>query len=346
MTMTLFHSIAPNMRITLLIGLLFMLYVIPSLANIHELELRVAVLAFRGDDRAVDRWSSTMQYLSEQIDGYRFKAIPYELKALDQVVIDGEVDFVITNAGQFVRLGSRHGLSWLATLKSRRHQGRGTVIGSALVILADKPFHFLKELKGRRLGAVDPLAFGGFQIYWGEVVSAGFHPDDFFSDIRFSRFPVDRLIEWLQQNKIDAAVLPSCVLESMAEEGKLNLKDYRVLETQQHENYSCQVSSPLYPNWSFSKLSHTPDWIAEQVAHALLDLPADSMIAKQSDSLGWNAPVSSLHIHQLYQRLNIHPWQQPWWQVTGDWLIQNWPWGAVFFVFIIFDRRDILYFDN
>lgn len=329
-----YPSITQLLRLFVCFSGLTLMISTPSPAQSDEVELRVAVLAFRGDDRAINRWSPTMSYLSQQIDGYRFKAIPYKLKALDEIVIDGDVDFVITNAGQFVRLGSKHGLSWLATLKSRRHQGRGPVIGSALVVNANKPFRFLQALKGQRLGAVDPLAFGGFQIYWGEMVNAGYHPEKFFSDILFSSFPVDQLIQWLQSGKVDAAVLPSCVLESMAEEGKLKLNEFRVVDPQHHEGYSCQVSTPLYPNWSFSKLRHTPDWIAEKVAHALLDLPAESSIAKDTGSLGWNAPVSSLGIHQLYQRLNIHPWQEPWWQVARHWLILHWLWGLLIFLLI------------
>lgn len=300
-------------------------------ADETEMELTVAVLAFRGDAKAADRWTSTMQYLSDTIPGYSFKAIPYNLQDLDQVVIDGNIDFAITNAGQFVRLGTKYGLSWLATLKSRRHQGRGPVIGSALVVNANSSAQNLEALKGQRLGAVDPLAFGGFQIYWGEMVNRGYQPKRFFSDIRFSNFPVDQLLHWLDNDEIDAVVLPACLLEAMAEEGKIERNHYRILEQQQHADYGCQVSTQLYPNWSFSKLRKTTDTVAEKVAHALLTQPENSQASIDSGSLGWAAPVSSLDIHQLFQRLNIHPWQEPWWQVALQWLKLNWLWGALFF---------------
>lgn len=300
-------------------------------ADETEMELKVAVLAFRGDAKAIDRWTSTMKYLSDTIPGYRFKALPYNLQDLDQVVIDGNIDFAITNAGQFVRLGTKYGLSWLATLKSRRHQGRGPVIGSALVVNSNSSAQNLEALKGQRLGAVDPLAFGGFQIYWGEMVNRGYQPKRFFSDIRFSNFPVDQLLQWLDNDEIDAVVLPACLLEAMAEEGKVDRNRYRILEQQQHANYGCQVSTQLYPNWSFSKLRKTTDKVAEKVAHALLTQPENSQASIDSGSLGWAAPVSSLDIHQLFQRLNIHPWQEPWWQVALQWLKLNWLWGALFF---------------
>ncbi len=321
--------------IFLLIGVSAILGTTPLPAQETMTELKVAVLAFRGDAKAVDRWSATMQYLSATIPGYRFKAIPYNLKGLDQVVIDGNIDFAITNAGQYVRLGTKYGLSWLATLKSRRHKGRGPVIGSALVVNSASTVYELKALKGRKLGAVDPLAFGGFQIYWGEMVSRGYQPTRFFSDIRFSNFPVDQLTQWLDNSEVDAVVLPACLLEAMAEEGRIDRDRYRILEQQQHKGYDCQVSTTLYPNWSFSKLRETPDDIAEKVAHALLALPNDSQAAINAGSLGWTAPVSSLDIHQLYQRLNIHPWQEPWWQIALQWLKLNWPWGALVFFLIL-----------
>lgn len=292
-----------------------------------EQELRVGVLSFRGSDKARERWQSTLDHLTDTIPGYRFIPIPLDLNELDQAVIDGTIDFAITNSGQYVRVGSKYGMSWLATLKSRRHQGLGPVIGSALVVRADSPYHTLDDLRGEVIGAVDPLAFGGFQIYWGEMAHRGFQPERFFELIKFSDFPVDALAFWVRDRQVTAAILPACLLESMSEEGLINSNDYRVIDARDIDGYRCQSSTLLYPNWSFSKLKATPDPIAEAVAESLLQLPADSAAARDAGSLGWTAPVSSYDIHQLYQQLDIHPWQFPWWQEAFRWLLRNWVWG-------------------
>lgn len=316
--------------------LIVVLFVLVSQTSIAaSTEMRVAVLAFRGDDRALARWDSTMAFLSERIPGYHFVAVPMDLEQLDDAVKAGEVDFAITNSGQYVRVGSRYGLSWLATLKSRRHPGRDNVIGSALVVRADSPYQQFEQLRGQRLGAVDPLAFGGFQIYWGEMIERHTRPKQFFSQIRFSGFPVDRLLTWLAREEVEAIILPACLLESMAAERTIDSSRFRVLDQREPPGYRCRVSSKLYPNWSFSKLERTPPYIAEQVSRVLMQIGPQSQEAIDSQSLGWTAPVSSTGIHQLYQQLNIHPWQEPWWQQTRKWLWQNWYWGMVIIAIMV-----------
>ncbi|MEH6823310.1 MAG: PhnD/SsuA/transferrin family substrate-binding protein [Motiliproteus sp.] len=290
-------------------------------------EVRIAVLAFRGTARAERRWAATMAYLGERIPGYRFRAIPMDLAELDRAVVAGGIDFAITNTGQYIRTGSKHGMSWLATLKSRRHRGLGPVIGSALVVRQGSPYRTLEDLRDTRLGAVSPLAFGGAQIYWGEIVARGYRPGAFFGNIRFSGFPVDALAFWVRDGLVDAAVLPACLLETLGEEGVIAASALRVIDPIPHPGFNCQASSRLYPNWSISTLKSTSAELAGQVVSALLLMPADSAAAQNAGARGWTAPVSSYDIHQLYRRLDIHPWQEPWWQDLRRWVLHNWQWS-------------------
>ena len=298
-------------------------------------ELKVAVLAFRGREKALLRWDSTMEYLTQQLPGYRFKAIPMNLSQLDEAVIKNDIDFAITNSGQYVRVGSKYGMSWIATLKSRKHPGKKAVIGSTLVVKNDSPYQTLADLEDARLGAVDSQAFGGFQIYWGEMLQQGYKPERFFSQIKFSGFPVGVLAFWVRDGMADAAVLPVCTLETMIKEGLIQADEIRVIDSKSHPDFNCKSSTNLYPNWSFSALKNSPEEITEQVAQALLLLPSDSQVAKDAGSLGWTAPVSSHDIHNLYDRLDIHPWQEPWWQELRRWLLQNWHWTLVILLLLI-----------
>lgn len=329
--------------VTVLIKTLLLWLVISSLGlpvTVHadveiERDLKVAVLAFRGREKALQRWTSTMEYLNQQLPGYTFTAVPLSLAQLDEAVIKGQVDFAITNSGQYVRVGSKYGMSWIATLKSRRHPGQKAVIGSALIVKSDSPYQTLADLEDTRLGAVDPQAFGGFQIYWGEMLQQGYKPERFFSQIKFSGFPVGVLAFWVRDGLADAAVLPACTLETMIKEGLIQADTIKVLDTKQLSGFNCLTSTDLYPNWSFSALRSTPVEITGQVAQALLLLPSQSQVAIDTGSLGWTAPVSSHDIHNLYDRLDIHPWQVPWWQDLRRWLLQNWQWTiAILFLLL------------
>jgi len=293
------------------------------------------VLSFRGAEKGLQRWQPTLDYLTEQIPGTRFNILPMTLTELDHAVMQQNIDFVITNPGQYVRIGSKYGMSWLATLKSRRHSMRKKVIGSALVVKADAPYQALSDLKGKSLGAVDNLAFGGFQIYWGELAERGINPVRYFQTINFSHYPVDALVYWVRDANVAGAIVPACLLENMHEEGLIKIDEYRVLDLKKHDGFNCQSSSQLYPNWSFAKLKDTSTVLAEKIARALLAMNADSPAAIAAGSTGWTAPVSTYEIHQLYQRLKIHPWQEVWWQQAWRWVLVNWQWGGLILFVII-----------
>ncbi|WP_428771540.1 sensor histidine kinase [Vibrio sp.] len=326
-------------RLRQLLFHLLLLMVAGSPLPVHsasdDLVQRVGVLAFRGEQKAIARWLPTVDYLSEKIEGHQFILQPLSLEQLNQAVIDGEIDFIITNPGQFVRLGSKYGMSWLATLKSTQRNGRQPVIGSALIVRSDSTFTSLSDLTNAKLGAVSSQAFGGYQIYWGEMASQGIKPTRHFSSIEYSGFPVDQLLYWVESRRVDAAVAPACLLETMNIEGQIELEDFRVIQPKMIEGYDCQTSTDLYPNWSFAKLSHTSLELSERVAQMLLALPESSLPAQAANSLGWTVPVSSYDIHKLYDKLEIHPWQLPWWQSLKNWMINNWRWGLGIILVIV-----------
>ncbi len=319
------------LRVLILISLLS----VTLLCQANSQEIKVGVLAFRGVEKALQRWQSTFDYLEETIPGTHFIVLPMTLSELDNAVMQQNIDFVITNPGQYVRVGTKFGMSWLATLTSRRHSERRLVIGSALVVKARSPYKNLRDLNGENLGAVDALAFGGFQVYWGEMAEQKIDPAHFFHKINFSHYPVDALVYWVRDKTVAAAIVPACLLEKMHEEGLINISDYRVLDLKQHDGFNCQSSSQLYPNWSFAKLRDTPTKLAEKISKALLSMDPNSQAATASGSLGWTTPVSTYEIHQLYQRLDIHPWQESWWQQAWRWVLVNWQWGGLFLFIIL-----------
>jgi two-component system sensor histidine kinase TtrS len=99
--------------------------------------------------------------------------------------------------------------------------------------------------------------------------------------------------------------------------------------------FGCQVSTALYPNWSFAKTGKASEALAKKIARALLDLPERDPAAIAAHSLGWSAPISQLKIDKLYQELDLHPLQKPWWQEALTWLKSNQQWGWTFLLFVV-----------
>lgn len=138
----------------------------------------------------------------------------------------------------------------------------------------------------------------------------GIDPNRFFADVTFSGYPIDGSVYLLRDDKVDAAVVPVCLLENMVNEGVLEAGEYRVLNTMPNNGIHCQVSTHLYPNWSFAKTERGSVELAKQISRVLLAMPSDHPALKKAGYAGWTPPVSLLAIDKLYQALDLHPFQQ------------------------------------
>ncbi|HHF3196236.1 sensor histidine kinase [Vibrio sp. CCB-PB317] len=300
-------------------------------------KVEVGVLAIRGHLYAEQRWQPTIDWLNQQISDVHFVLHPLNLDEMGQAVKFQTMDFILTNPGQAVRLGRQYALSWMATLTSRAPQNSNYGIGSALVVRANSSYQTVQDVSGRPVAAVSEKAFGGYLTMRYQIVKMGLNPNDFFSDVRYLGFPIDANLYQLRDGNVEAAVVPACLLEQMLNEGLLQPSNYRVLNQQPNERSLCAVSTPLYPNWSFAKTERGSAQIAKQIAQVLLAMPPEHPAVIAAGASGWTSPVSLLSIDKLYQALDLHPLQQPWWSEALRWLRshQEWAWALSMFVIVL-----------
>ncbi|MCW9003394.1 MAG: phosphate/phosphite/phosphonate ABC transporter substrate-binding protein, partial [Rhodospirillales bacterium] len=84
----------------------------PVLADTDtESIVRLGVLAFRGKADAIARWTPTAEYLSRAVAGAEFHVEPLTLTEMAPAVARGEIDFILTNTGNYVDLEARYGIS-------------------------------------------------------------------------------------------------------------------------------------------------------------------------------------------------------------------------------------------
>lgn len=302
--------------------------------------IEVGVLAIRGKLAAQQRWQPTMDWLSERIPGKHFVLKPFNLEEMAEAVKKVEVDFVITNPGQAVRLGRQYDLSWMATMTSHNYDDQSVSstrsIGSALVVRRMSPYISFEQLSGKPIAAVSENAFGGYLTMRYQVVQEGLNPNHFFSNTHFLGFPIDASLYQLREGHIEAAVVPACLVENMISEGLLVAEQYRVIGNQAPEGFRCQVSTPLYSNWSFAKTERASSSLAKQMSQVLFAMPKSSAPAIAANASGWTSPTSLLPIDKLYQQLDMHPLQQPWWKEALIWLKYNQQWAWAFFLLVVF----------
>ena len=64
----------------------------------------IGVLADDGDQKTIEHWEPTADYLSEEIPERRFIIVPRHLEGMRRAAKYSEVDFILTNPGQYVDL--------------------------------------------------------------------------------------------------------------------------------------------------------------------------------------------------------------------------------------------------
>lgn len=264
--------------------------------------VRVGVLAYRGSERAAQDWEATLSHLNRSIPDRRFVMVPLDLPGMVLAVADSRVDFVITNPGNYVTLEARFAATRIATLESEAAGSPMAALGSTILRRADRTdLAGLKDLWGKRVAVVSTDAFGGFQIAWREMEDAGVRPFRDLAELLTVGFPMDGVVAAVRDGTVDAGIVRACLLEEMAARGRLAMDDFVVLGERPADELPCRVSSRLYPDWPFVRLSHTPRDLARRVAAALLTMPA-------ADGKGWTASLDYTSVHDLFRHLHIGPY--------------------------------------
>lgn len=266
--------------------------------------LHLGVLEWRDSVIPAGYWQPTLAAIRRQLPDHRVALHPLNLQELEAALAAGKLDFVMTNPGHYVQLSQHYPLAPLATLRNPIFDPPQQAVGSVLVVsAADPSVQQWQDLHNRRVAAVHPEAFGGFQLIRDQLEQQGLDVRRDVGEWVFAGYPMESLLDLLDAGEVDAVVLRSCLLESLAAEGRLDLQDYRVVEKRQLAGYPCQLSSDLYPDWPFLSTSRQPAEVVQQVMLALLQMPEPDDERSQ-----WSAPLSYQSIYQLFERLRLGPY--------------------------------------
>ena len=310
----------------------------------------IGVLAHRGPETAIRMWTPTIDYLSSHVAECEFRLLPLDLDDMHAAEERGELDFILTNPGNYVELESHHGVSRIATLMNDRHGGPSTLFGAVIFTgVHNKDIRSLTDLKGKSFAAVDEAAFGGFQMAWRELKKVGVDPFTDFGDLRFMGFPQDEIVYAVRDGRVDAGTVRTDILEHMADQGLINLADFKVLSPRKLDDFSLLHSTQLYPEWAFAKTDTAADDVARSVTIALLKMPLDDPATRAGKYLGWTVPLDYIQVHELFQELGIGPYQATSEIHFVDVLRRYWYWlvllsGIIFFSVIlnIYIKREVV----
>jgi two-component system sensor histidine kinase TtrS len=267
----------------LLLGLGF--WLCPAHAQHGHGPIKIGVLSHRGHDLTMAHWKPTADYLSEQLDDYYFEIIPLPFSRIKEYVDMEYVDFLLVNPGIYVDLEVSYGISRLTTLNNRVAEQSLNQFSSVIFTLSDR----------------DDIG--------DEFLKHGIDPFKDFAELSFARNH-DSVVLSVLDGDVDAGTVRTNILERMAAEGTIELGEFKVINAQRSDGFPFAHSTTLYPEWPFSKVSHTPSDLAQQVAVALLNMPAEHPAALAGNYAGWTVPLDYQPVHDLFQRLKVPPYQR------------------------------------
>lgn len=284
-------------------------------ADEHVPELKIGVLAKRGSEICYQRWNETANYLEKALPQYHFTIIPLPFEKIEPAIKSKQIDFLLANPGIFVNLSFNYNLRAISTLK-RRILGAGyTHFGSVVFTRSDnKTLHHFSDLVGQHVAAVNQDSLGGWIMSLREFNKDGFDIDK-FSSLQFLGTH-DAVIYAVLNGNADVGIVRTDTLERMAAEGKINLEEIKHLTsastatanlsgTEKPAHFPLMLSSRLYPEWPFAALSHVTDDMADQIAAALISMPADSLAATSAQIMGWTIPKNYREVELAYNELKL-----------------------------------------
>ncbi len=295
-------------------------------------DVRIGVLAVWGEKVSYKMWQPTIAYLNKSLTDYHFTLKPITLKQTFNIVKQKNIEFIITNPGNYIELESRFGVSRLATLQTKKQNKNANKFGAVIFSQRDRQdIQSLQDLKNKSFMGVSKKAFGGFQIAWLELKRNDIDPFSDFSSLQFSGLPQDKIVYAVLKGEVDAGTVRTATLERMAKEGLINIDSFKIINRKQDSNFPFIHSSQLYPEWPIAKLKHTSDNLAKKLTIALLNLPTKSPAAKSARSGGWTVPLNYFPVHNLFKQLNLHPYEV----IPATFLERYWGQSLLFFIFIL-----------
>ena len=272
---------------------------------------RVGITSFRDAAVTLREWSPTLQYLSQQLPGVHFEAVPMTLPQLQAGAASQQVDFIITNPEHYILLESEYGVSRVATLVKRENGQTVNQFGGVIFCRSERSdIAALGDVRGKTIAAVDTTSFAAYLLQLDIL-------QDFGVDVarergvRFLGFPQDLVVQAVLKGQADVGFVRSGVLETMAREGTIHLQDLRVLHPTAPAGFPFQTSTRLYPEWPFAVTPHVPVDVTNRVVAALMLMPPDHAAAQQAHYYRWSTPLEYSGVQQLMQRHHVHPYDKP-----------------------------------
>jgi twitching motility protein PilJ len=273
-------------------------------------EYKIGVLAKNGAAKAMAKWGQLGVYLTESIPGDTYTIVPLDFDEVMHAVEKTDVDYFLVNSSMFVTAMVKYKSSAIATMINSRQGKPLKSFGGVILTYADRDdINSLEDIKGKQFMAVKESSFGGWQMAYKEFKDNGINPLSDFGKLEFGG-KHDNVVYAVQNGTADAGTVRTDTLERMVAAGDIDMSEFKIIGSKEYADFPFVISTPLYPEWPFAKVSSVNDDEAQKVVAALLALEEKSPAAKSAKIVGWTNPLDYSGVEALQKLLKVGAYKQ------------------------------------
>jgi len=268
-------------------------------------EIRIGVQAPSGAEKAQQDWAALADYLTGRL-GEKVVFVPVSPAAFREFCEANPQGFLFHNAWVYIRARLVKGARALATVE---YQGEGPRFGGVIFARRDSGISSLRDVRDKVLMCYKFSSLGGWLFQKGELVKSGITPE---KDCKQLLEAPDQMavVRAVKEKRADVGTVRTGILERMQREGKIDVKEFVIINETRHEGFTQLCSTALYPEATLASLKGTPPDLAAKMKSTLLSIPAGHPALKSPRVERFVEALDYTPVEDLCKTLGVEPYRK------------------------------------
>jgi signal transduction histidine kinase/CheY-like chemotaxis protein/ABC-type phosphate/phosphonate transport system substrate-binding protein len=269
------------------------------------------VFAYLGEENTRKQFEPIIEFLNARLKKERIELHVLDQERLYQWVDEKRLDFVTTNPTHYLVIRKKLHLSGPIATWVKLNNGQPLKqLAGVIITKSDRlDIKSLSHVRNKVIAIPGEEFMGGYRAQAYELYLAGIDLPKHAKELRVlgSHYAV---IDAVINGEAEVGFIRDGVLERLANEGRLNPNDVKVLNAQLFEGFPHRVSTRLYPEWPVFALPHVAEQVQRHLASALLALEPTDKLAIKAGVYGFSIPADYLGVEDLSRALRLPPFDE------------------------------------
>lgn len=274
---------------------------------VHAKTVNFGVFTYRSAEKIKEEYVPIAEYLSQKLD-MQVIIKPLSQKELEKELAAGHLDIVATNPTHYLSLQKQKKTTGaIATLVKEHQKHYTSYLGGVIITHKDtKNIDSLQDLKGKHIAIPGKAFLGGYlsQVY--ELVESNININEQLTTVSLKSH--NAVVNAVLNKEVDAGFIRTGILEEMADEAKLNINDFKILNPQEFSYFPLKISTRLYPEWAIVAAQTLDVQSVSKIAVALYGY--ETQRRGNNIIVGFTIPGDYVEIDTLARTLRIPPYEE------------------------------------